>query len=494
MVNQRRAVDVALEMLISTLSIGVVAILCLRLVGSHEPTELEQIFLSGELHVVSRNGPTTYYEGPNGITGLEYDLVKGFADYLGVNLVVHEQENLNRILDDVAQHRFHLAAAGLTVTKDQQDIRYALPYEQVSELLIYNRNQPRPQSIADLTGKKLLVMAGSSHAATLRKLQQQYPQLQWAEHNEADMNDLIEMVHKGEIDYTIANSNAFAMTEKIYPRADVAMELVQKRELAWAFPQTRDNSLFIKAQAYLHNLQESGELDQYIASYSVPLDLDRGGALTIAQRIEDRLPKWEEYLRTASGTYDMEWQLLAAISYQESHWNHKAISYTGVRGLMMLTQAAAKDMGITNRLDPEQSINGGAKYLKSIYDRISTTVVGEDRIWMALAAYNVGLGHLEDARQLTIELGGDANKWQDVKNNLPLLANRKYYRNLKHGYARGWEPVEYVENIQRYYTVIAWHDTFKNHTIATGGADPHSDVRPVTFLNNTALAYDLPAF
>lgn len=495
MTEHRRALDVAIELLVSILLFGVVVVLCFRLTGSHQPNQLEKVFLAGELHVVSRNGPTTYYEGPNGITGLEHDLISGFARELGVKLVVHEQDNLTTLLSSVADGKYHMAAAGLGVAEQPPaNIRYATPYQKVDELLIYNRNRPRPESAADLAGKQLLVMAGSAHAQTLRDLQQAHPQLQWAEHSEADMNDLIEMVHRGEIDYTIVNSNVFAMTEKIYPRAGVAWELTRDRALAWAFPDQRDTSLFQKANAYLASLEADNELHDMIANYAVPLDLDRGGALTIAQRIESRLPKWQVHLKDAGQQHDLDWQLLAAISYQESHWNAKAVSYTGVRGLMMLTQAAAKDMGVSNRLDPVQSIHGGAKYFKSILDRISDTVTGEDRLWMALAAYNIGLGHLEDARQLTTQLGGNANRWLDVKERLPLLAKRKYYRHLKHGYARGWEPVKYVENIRRYYTIIAWHDTFKSHNVASGGTDPHSDVRPVTFLNNTALPFDLPAF
>ena len=495
MSQPERATDVAFELLLSVLFIGVLVVLCLRLSGSHQPTKLEQTFLDGELHVVSRNGPTTYYEGPNGFTGLEYDLIKGFADFLGVTLVVHEQDSLTGLLEDLANQRYDLAAAGLSIPEaDSAELRYALPYQEVRELLIYNRNNARPQSLAELTGRTLLVMAGSAHTETLRQLQAEYPQLQWAEHSEADMNDLIEMVHRGEIDYAIVNSNAFKMSEPMYPRVGVALELNGQRQLAWAFPQSRDNSLFDKAQAYLRGLDLSGDLEQLIANYSVPIDLDRGGALTIAQRIESRLPKWEPHLKAAGKAQGLEWQLLAAMSYQESHWNAKAKSYTGVRGLMMLTLAAAKDMGVKDRLDPIQSINGGAKYLKSIFERISSTVTGEDRLWMALAAYNTGLGHLEDARTLTSQMGGNANRWLDVKKHLPLLAKRKYYRNLKHGYARGWEPVEYVENIRRYHTIIDWHSTFRRHNIASGGADPHSDVRPVTFLNNTALPYDLPAF
>lgn len=470
-----------------------VAVLCVPLVGSREPTELEVLFQIGQLHVVSRNGPTTYYESAEGTTGIEHDLAQAFADYLGVDLVMHEQENFSRLLNDVADQRYHFAAAGITVTPDRAErLRFTEPYQQVSELLIFNRNDSRPTSLEDLVGKRVSVIAGSSHANRLRQLQASIPQLQWTEHAEADMTDLIEMVHKGDIDFTIADSNAFAMTEQIFPRATVAMELSDHQQLAWAFPKSRDNSLYNKAQAFMRQLKADQVLDDLIAKHQVPIEIDTGGAITIASRIESRLPKWERYLKQAGETYNLEWQLLAAISYQESHWNHKAKSYTGVRGLMMLTKAAAKDMGVTNRTDPVQSIFGGAKYFKSIFDRIPQGVQGDDRLWMALAAYNVGMGHLEDARVLTEHQDGNPNAWEDVKQRLPLLAKRKYYRHLKHGYARGWEPVAYVENIQRYQTVIAWHDTLKSRAVASNNQDPHSDVQPVIFQNQGEFPLELP--
>ena len=197
---------------------------------------------------------------------------------------------------------------------------------------------------------------------------------------------------------------------------------------------------------------------------------NHSGALLFSNRIESRLPKWESQLKEAGEEHNLDWRLLAAISYQESHWNSRARSHTGVRGLMMLTQATAKDMGITNRIDPAQSIQGGAKYLKSIFDRIPEKIQGVDRLWMTLAAYNVGLGHVEDARVLTEQRGDNPNKWEQVKRHLPLLAKRKYYKNTKHGYARGWEPVEYVENIQHYYTVLTWHGHSDSRRIAAAEA------------------------
>ena len=152
----------------------------------------------------------------------------------------------------------------------------------------------------------------------------------------------------------------------------------------------------------------------------------------------------------------MDWRLLAAVGYQESHWDPDAVSPTGVKGLMMLTQDAAKDIGIKDREDPQQSILGGAKYLASMHKRIPDRIPEPDRTWLALAAYNVGLGHLEDARMLTLKNKGDADKWVDVKKNLPLLTKEKWFKQTRYGYARGREPVRYVENVRTYYDILVW--------------------------------------
>ena len=126
--------------------------------------------------------------------------------------------------------------------------------------------------------------------------------------------------------------------------------------------------------------------------------------------------------------------------------------------MMMLTRRTAKELGVRNRLDPKQSIDGGAAYLAKLRKRLPERIQEPDRTWMALAAYNVGYGHLTDARKLSIKDGGDDKLWMDVKNYLPLLSQKKHYKNTKHGYARGNEPVSYVQNIRRYFDILAWND------------------------------------
>ncbi|MBH32648.1 MAG: hypothetical protein CMD90_03240 [Gammaproteobacteria bacterium] len=182
--------------------------------------------------------------------------------------------------------------------------------------------------------------------------------------------------------------------------------------------------------------------------------LTDGEKIIFLKRIVERLPKYLPYFQKHTKDSIFSWQLIAALSYQESHWNPKAVSPTKVRGLMMLTKDTAKFIGIKNRVDINQSIYGGVKYLENIYKRLPSSIKGSDRLWMALAAYNVGMGHLEDSRKLTESFGGNPNYWEDVIKYLPLLSKKKYYRSLKNGYARGYEPVIYVKRIQIYLHII----------------------------------------
>lgn len=441
--------------------------LCTTLAASRPPTALEQVLETGTLRVLSRNGPTTYYEGPHGRTGFEYVLLQGFADYLGVELEVIDEASLTTMLHRVATGQADLAAAGLSITPQRaRKVLFTQPYLEVTQQLIYRRGAPRPESIADLDGQ-LLVIGGSSHVERLRELKKQYPELSWQEQDNLEMIDLLEMVHRGEIDYAIVDSNAYAINAQTFPRAQVAFDLGRADQLGWAFPKITDRTLFDKAQAYLQSLKETDELQLLTHEFFDTSDrVSTSSALLFTRRLETRLPNWQDTMQKVAEETGLDWQLLAAMSYQESHWDPKARSHTGVRGLMMLTRTTARELGIKNRLDPEQSIRGGAQYFKSLYDRIPERISEPDRTLLALAAYNVGMGHLEDARRLTQHLGDNPDLWEDVQKHLPKLAKRKYYSGLKHGYARGWEPVTYVNNIVKYRDIIAWHDQQEQRRLA----------------------------
>jgi soluble lytic murein transglycosylase-like protein len=193
-------------------------------------------------------------------------------------------------------------------------------------------------------------------------------------------------------------------------------------------------------------------LESYYGFYQRydPVDLQ-----TFRRRVHSRLPRYRELIHQAAEANGLHWMLLAAVAYQESHWNPRARSPTGVRGMMMLTRVTAAELGVDNRLDPGQAIPAGARYLAGLRKRLPASVREPDRTWMALAAYNIGYGHLMDARQLCAELHQDPDSWDDLKEILPLLANKAYYRHLRYGYARGWEPVRYVRRVRDYLDELA---------------------------------------
>lgn len=437
--------------------------LCLlssALVQSGTPTTLDRILERGNIVMLSRNGPTTYYEGNDGYTGFEYELGSAFADFLGIELLIKEESDLSIMLSGLSDHAGDFAAATLTVTEPRQYlVDFGPSYKKVSQRVIYRSGTKRPRKIEDLFGGDITVIEGSSHEQNLTRLKREHPELNWKVTPDAEMIDLLEAVHNGELQYTIVDSIAHEMSKGLYPKARYGFTISEEQDLAWAFPKQRDKTLLKQVERFFA-LESTQKLvkENIERFYGHTGKLDFGGAVLFTQRLKSRLPKWREKLIEAGELTDIDWRLLAAISYQESHWNPKAVSPTGVKGFMMLTLAAAKDVGVKNRLNADQSIIGGAKYFKRIYARIPERIENPDRLWFTLAAYNIGLGHLEDARVLAKHYGADPDKWVDVKEYVLLLSKRQYYKFTQHGYARGWEAVDYVENIRTYYSIIDWYE------------------------------------
>ena len=424
---------------------------------STPPTQMDQIRTLGELRVITRNSPVAFYLGPEGPIGPEYELVKGFADYLDIPLKIIIKDRFDEIIPEIATGKAHMAAAGLTITRTRGSlVSFGPPYQEVKEFLVYRQGQPRPKNIKDIIGAHIEVLTGSSHAETLHKLRNQYPDLVWVENPNSESEELLYRVAEGDIDYTIADSTEFAISRNFHPEIRVAFDIRDAGSVAWAFNRS-DYSLQNAASGYIANIKQSGELYEIIDKYYGRTDhLDYVSSRSFMRHIQSRLPQYRTMFETSAEETGIDWHLLAAIGYQESHWNPHAVSPTGVRGIMMLTQVTAGQMGIKSRIDPEQSIKGGARYYSLIRDRIAERIPEPDRTWLALAAYNVGYGHLEDARIITQMRGMNADRWSDVKQSLPLLTQQKWYSQVRRGYARGYEPVRYVENIRSYYDILIW--------------------------------------
>ncbi|MFP5506647.1 MAG: membrane-bound lytic murein transglycosylase MltF [Gammaproteobacteria bacterium] len=432
---------------------------CLALAACGRPdTLLERIKANDELIVATRNAATTYYEGPHGPTGLEYDLAALFAEHLDVRLRLVVPENFQDILGLVERGEAHIAAAGLTVTEARKRrVRFGSAYQTIMPQLVYRSGNPRPRDLDEISGV-LEVLAGSSHEERLRELHAEHPQLTWRSNENLESAELLHLVWEQLIDYTVADNNELAIHQRYYPELRVAFDLNPVPDtLAWAFTAGGDDSLYREAEAFFAKLRKTGKLDQLLERhYGHVADFDYVGTRRYMSHIAQRLPEYIPLFEAGAAETGLDWRLLAAVGYQESHWDPEATSPTGVRGLMMLTRNTMRFLGLDDRTDPEQSILGGARYIRMLKDKLPERITDPDRTWLALAAYNVGYGHLEDARILTQKRGGDPDKWMDVKEALPLLAQKKWYTQTRYGYARGHEPVRYVENIRSYYDILVW--------------------------------------
>lgn len=438
----------------------VIIITLAALIGtcSSPPPLLEQVLSTGELRVVTRDSPTSFTLGPDGPAGPEYDLAQSFADELGVKLVIEPVASVSEILPKLLSGDAHMAAAGLSITESrQQYLNFSHPYDSVDIHLIYRLGTGKPRSIDDVLGRSIEIIAGSSHVDLLSTLRESYPALSWTENADIEVAELLTKVATGKVELTVADSPDFNIQRHFYPDLRVALDLLVGDPIAWGFPKGSADSLLARADEFLIKADRDGTLAQvHDRYYGYTKKFDYVGTRNFIRHYESRLPRFRAMFEKAGREWGVDWRLLAAIGYQESHWRSQATSPTGVRGIMMLTQATAEYLGLDDRLDPASSIFGGARYYARQTERVADSVAEPDRTWMALAAYNVGFNHIKDARTLVEWHGGDPDTWVDIRDALPLLAQQKWYSRLPFGYARGWEPVLYVNNIRAYYNILQW--------------------------------------
>ena len=437
--------------------------------GCDAKDSFESIQSDGELVVISRNSPTTYYLDKNGPTGFEYALTHLLAEEMGVALKMKTASNLHDLFTQLKDKEADIAAAGLTLTEGRAAAYpHTIAYNQLTPQVIYVAGTLRPRTVSDLTTMNIAVVAKSSHTDTLTALQQsRAPELTWQEVDEADTMHLLELLKLGHADIAIVDSNEFAVQQSLYPRQKVAFDLHEEQDMVWYLtPETDNTQLIIFINDFLRRLKDDGTMARLHERYFGHTDgVSRISAHVFTQNMQETLPLFRRLIQQVAKEYQMDWHLLAAMAYQESRWDPNATSPTGVRGMMMLTKPTARELGVENRLDVTQSLRGGARYLKDLKRRLPKRLQEPDRTWMALAAYNIGLGHLEDARVITQRQGGNPDVWQDVMQRLPLLEDSNYYEKTRYGYARGKEAVTLVQNIRHYYSILVWQDIPDNQPI-----------------------------
>lgn len=422
--------------------------------AAQETTHLAVIERRDFITFHTRTSPTTYYEGRHGPTGFEYELMRRFADHLGVSLNLDASHRSDGILPAVRK-RGDVGAAGLSLAPDYQGLHYTRPLMEMQPLVVYRRGLNGIEAMADLADLEVGILNNPGLKASLQRLQLQHSELDWQASVDLEVTDLLANVHNGNLDAAIIFDHQFRVNRLFFQEVERGFLLGEPLSMVWALPSGWGLELTNAANDFIQTLQDNGDLDALITRHFGHDDfLEYVGTRTFLSHMDSRLPQYTELFKQAAEKTGFDWKLLAALGYQESHWDRDAVSPTGVRGLMMLTNATAQEMNISNRRDPAQSIDGGSRYLRHVMDRLPASITGDDRLYMAMAAYNVGLGHLYDARKITEMRGGDPDIWADVRESLPLLQHREWHSKTRHGYARGGEPVIYVRNIRRYYEML----------------------------------------
>jgi len=446
-----------------------------------QKTFLETIRESGELRFVTVESPLTYFKGSDGAAeGLEYELASMFAQNLGLKLNLIIVGNEHDLVSLINNNKAHIGSSALALSGyPDNSLQYGPAYITAKRQLVYHQKNRKPKSIAYLKEDEIVISEEQSYQALLKTLSFYHPDLAWRVLENKGMTEILRMVNENSVPIAITDSNWVAMYRNLFPEVRVAFDVTGELPVAWIYQRKADHSLDKAVRSFFKRINKNGSLEKLINRYYQHAEsFDYVDTRTYIEKIDNKLPSFRNLFIKSAGEMELDWLLLAALSYQESHWNPKAKSSTGVRGLMMLTTDTAKSLGVEDRLNPEQSIMGGARYLIKMINKIPGRIQGEDRMWFALAAYNVGFGHLEDARKLTQSQGGNPDKWADVRERLPLLADENWHPKTVHGYARGHEPVKFVKNIRRYYSILKWKNAEIEKTAQQRG-DQKSRVVPV---------------
>ena len=442
---------------INYLLIGVVTLLLAAALWPSLPwfgkpeNRIAAIVERGELRVSTVQSPLTYATINGKVYGLDYELAQQFADYLGVKLKITVRQNISQLFDDLDHGDADLLAAGLVYNTERvQNYQAGPTYYSVSQQLVYRVGSNRPRSLSNVTADQLTVAPGQVVINDLQTLKEKkYPDLAWTVDDKRGSVDLMQAVIDGKLNYTIADSVAIGLFQRVHPELAVALDVTDEQPVTWFSLKDGDNTLSAAMLDFFNNMNEDGTLARLEEKYlGHGDDFDYVDTRSFLRAVDNVLPDLQPLFEKYASAID--WKLLAAISYQESHWDPLATSPTGVRGLMMLTKNTAQSLGLSDRTDAEQSISGGMRYLQDMMDKVPDSVPQEEKIWFALAAYNMGYAHMLDARALTAKQKGNPDSWADVKQRLPLLSQKPWYSKLTYGYARGHEAYTYVENIRKY--------------------------------------------
>ena len=414
---------------------------------------VKKIKESGKLTVITDNNPSCFYYYREARAGFEYDLAKAFADYLGVDLEI-VTPGWSRLFESLENGNGDLIAAGLTRTPAREKLAdFSEEYLAVQQHVVVHKNNRVIKKIGDLQGRKIHIRKGTSYHERLMEMKNDGLDITLVPHEEVPTEELLRQVAEKEIGVTVADSNIALLNRRYYPDLKLAFPIEEQQSLGWAVKKG-NRSLLEEINRFFKEIEADGSLGSIYQKYYANAEIfDYVDLKKYHQRLDTRLPRYRKLIQKMARKYGFDWRLIAAVIYQESHFDPGARSPTGVVGLMQLTRDTAEEVGVSNRRDPRQSITGGVKYLKKLYDKY-TEAQDPDRMLITLASYNIGRGHVLDARRIAEKRGLNPDSWSALEQVLPLLRFSKYYKKTRYGYCRGTEPVRYVRRILTYYDIL----------------------------------------
>ncbi len=388
-----------------------------------------------------------------GMNGFNRDLTELFAEVINVEVRYVTAPDYLTLMAMVRERKVHFAAAVPAQYGDPQ-LRYTPPLRETQQLIVRHASSLPVDTPDKLAEREIAVIPGAPQERAIRALNITPPPI-IIERPGANELELLAGVARHRQDLAATDGLHFAVAANFYPDLDVALELPGKLAYVWAF-HADSAALDERASSFIESAKQDGTLRRLDDRYFGHIRrLNTRDIETFLEHVRGRLPNFKTEFQEAQEITGIDWRLLAALAYQESKWDALATSSTGVRGMMMLTEDTADRLKVSNRLNARESIRAGAKYLALLMDDLPEEMIHPDRLWFALAAYNLGMGHLNGARHFAPGLKRDPNLWVDMKQVLPLMAQPEYYNRLKSGRARGGEAVILVENIRNYFDVLS---------------------------------------
>jgi membrane-bound lytic murein transglycosylase F len=419
-----------------------------------EKASREKVQSRGELVVLTTQDPLTYTPSKSHEPyGIDHDLLEDFSASHNLKLRYRVYKNEHEVIAALQRGEGDIAAARLRPPPTDETFLSGPAYED-THLSLFCRHKLQISELKDLSGLKIAIRRQDNFQDFATRFASKAPHMEVKVLEKAHVAEMLRFVQDKDFDCAIAEEVSGRLAARYIPQVEHSMDLDESYSLNWLLA-SDNQDLKILMLSWFQQASRNDEVMRIMDRYQTYLtELDRHDLRSFRRNLFETLPQYRQVFSKAAKLYNLPWQLIASVAYQESHWNAEARSFTGVRGLMQLTTETALHLGVEDRRDPVQSIEGGSKYLRYLLDKTPASLDSRDRVALALAAYNIGYAHLRDAQKLAERMGRNPYSWRHLRIILPLLEEPRYADQLEYGMARGQETVAFVDRVKSFYNYM----------------------------------------